>query len=322
MTVKESVLKKLAESECFISGQELAESLGVSRNAVWKAVKSLESDGYIIDAVNNKGYRLKNSYGILSEKIIQNQLNTTEYGRKLIILSEVDSTNNYAKKLSASGAVNGTAVISDYQTAGKGRMGRSFFSPKGAGLYMSIIIRPDIDMLSAQLITSCTAVAVAEAIEKLCDCDVKIKWVNDLFLNGKKLCGILTEASMSFEEKKLEYAVIGIGINIRTSSDLPEELRDIVTSLEQETGKTVDRNSLCSEILNSLEKHISELESRKFMDEYRKRSFISGKQVEITANGKSKQGKAIGIDDNANLIVRFDDGSETTVNSGEARIIK
>ena len=128
MTVKENVLKKLAESECFISGQELAESLGVSRNAVWKAVKSLESDGYIIDAVNNKGYRLKNSYGILSEKIIQNGLDAKEYGRKIIVLSEVDSTNNYAKKLATSGAVNGTAVISDYQTAGKGRMGRSFFS--------------------------------------------------------------------------------------------------------------------------------------------------------------------------------------------------
>lgn len=322
MSIKESVLKKLIESATFISGQELAESLNVSRNAIWKAVKSLESDGYIIDAVNNKGYRLNNKYKILSAEEIKIHLKTQEYGRNIIVLDEIDSTNNYARTLAVDGAENGTAVISECQTAGKGRMGRSFFSPKGTGLYVSLIIRPDMDILSAQLITSCTAVAVAEAIEQLCGAEVKIKWVNDLFLNGRKICGILTEASMNFEEKKLAYAVIGIGINIRTSENTPCELKNIMTSIEEETGKTIDRNALCGEVINSLERHILNIASREFMDEYRRRSFIFGKQVEIAKNGKLMQGTATGIDDNANLIVKLDDGSEVTVNSGEARIIK
>lgn len=322
MSVKENVLKKLIESDGFVSGQELAESLDVSRNAVWKAVKSLSNDGYSINAVNNKGYRLNNQYKVLSAEHIKINLDTKEYGRKLIVLNEVDSTNNYAKKLAVNGAENGTTVVSDYQTSGKGRMGRSFFSPKGTGLYVSLIIRPDMDIISAQLITSCTAVAVAEAVEKLCNCEIKIKWVNDLFLNGKKLCGILTEASMNFEEKNLDYAVIGIGINICTAEDTPYELKGIITSIEQETGKTIDRNALCGEILNSLEKHILNIKSRKFMDEYRRRSFIFGKHVEIAGNCKLEKGIAIGIDENANLIVKLDDGQEITVNSGEARIIK
>lgn len=320
MSVKYSVLKRLMETQEYVSGQELAQSLNVSRNAVWKAVKSLESDGYIFEAVNNKGYKLQNK--ILSANIIKSGLKTNSYGKDIIVLSEVDSTNNYARILAINGAQDGTVVISDYQTAGKGRMGRTFFSPRGTGLYLSIIVRPDINILSAQLITSCTAVAVSEAIEKLCKEDVKIKWVNDLFMNDRKICGILTEASISFEEKKLDYAVIGIGINIRTSESLPDELKPIVTSIEEETGTLIDRNSLCSEILNSLEKHMPNLESREFIGEYRRRLFIFGKLVEITENGAKKTGTAIDIDDNASLIVKLEDGEKITVNSGEARIIK
>lgn len=322
VSVKENVLKKLIESDGFVSGQELAESLSVSRNAIWKAVRSLLNDGYSIDAVNNKGYKLNNHYRVLSAENIKANLDTNVYGRKLIVLSEIDSTNNYAKKLAVNGTENGTAVVSDYQTAGKGRMGRSFFSPKGAGLYVSLVIRPDMDIISAQLITSCTAVAVAEAIEKLCDCEIKIKWVNDLFINDKKLCGILTEASMNFEERNLDYAVIGIGINICTAEDTPYELKEIITSIEKETGIAVDRNALCGEVLNSLERHMLNIKNRKFIDEYRRRSFIFGKKVEVVGNGKLKKGTAVGIDENANLIVKLDEGQEITVNSGEARIIK
>lgn len=322
MSIKDNVLEKLLESEEYISGQELAETLNVSRNAVWKAVKSLESIGYSIDAVNNKGYRLENKYSILSENVIKNHLQTSEYGKNIVILNEVDSTNNYAKNLALNNAENGTVVISDYQTAGKGRMGRTFFSPKGTGLYVSIITRPDINILSAQLITSCTAVAVSKTLETLCGQDTKIKWVNDVFLNERKICGILTEASMRFEEKKLDYAVIGIGINIRTSESLPDELKPVITSIEEETGIIVDRNILCSELLNNLEKYICNIETREFIDEYKKRLFTFGKLVEVTENNVKKIGTAIGIDENASLIVRFQDGEEMIVNSGEARIIK
>ncbi|MDE5946920.1 MAG: biotin--[acetyl-CoA-carboxylase] ligase, partial [Oscillospiraceae bacterium] len=260
MSIKDNVLERLLESEEYISGQELAESLNVSRNAVWKAVKSLENSGYLIDAVNNKGYKLTNKYSILSENVIKNHLKTSSYGKNIVILNEVDSTNNYAKNLALNNAEDGTVVISDYQFAGKGRMGRMFFSPKGTGLYVSVITRPDISILSAQLITSCTAVAVAKTLENLCGQDIKIKWVNDLFLNERKICGILTEASMRFEEKKLDYAVIGIGINIRTSESLPDELKPVITSIEEETGIIIDRNILCSELLNNLEKYICSIE--------------------------------------------------------------
>lgn len=322
MTVKERVLERLLNSSDFISGQELAKSLNVSRNAVWKAVKSLESDGYSVEAVNNKGYKINSDCNILSEAVILKNLETVSYGRNLIVLSEVDSTNNYAKNLAVNGASDGTVVISDYQTAGKGRMGRSFFSPQKTGIYMSIVIRPDIDMLSAQLITSCVAAATATAIENLCSADVKIKWVNDLYINERKICGILTEASMSFEEKKLDYAVVGIGINVGTTESFPPELKSIVTSIEDETGQKVNRNLLCAEILNCFEKYMSNLESREFMTEYRRRSFIVGKKTAVSRNGKECVGIAVGIDDNANLIVRFENGEEYAVNSGEARIIK
>lgn len=324
MNVKEAVLKIIAESgEKYISGAQIANEIGVSRNAVWKAVKSLETEGFVFEAASNRGYRISSSNNRLSAELISAQLPNSEKEHNIIVLEETDSTNNYAKKLASNGAAGGTAVIADKQTSGKGRLGRSFSSPSGTGLYMSMIIRPKISLESAQLITACTAVAAAEAVEKLCGRDVSIKWVNDLYMNGKKICGILTEASLSLENKSLDYAVIGIGINVRSIRNIfGSELINVATSIEDETGLQISRSKLCAEIICLLEKRLDEIESRSFLDDYRRREMLTGNIISAQSGGKTITGTAVGIDDNASIIVEMCDGSRKTFSSGEANLCR
>lgn len=321
MKTKENVLKILLEAEDFVSGETLAESLGITRNSVWKAVTALRTDGFDIEAVTNKGYALVSEGTVLNELVMKKYL-TSAPERKVHIFDIIDSTNNYAKKLASDGAPSGTTVVSDMQTAGKGRLDRRFVSPAGGSIYMSVILRPDTDLKSSQLITSCIAAAAAQAVDKVCGTDVKIKWVNDLYLNGKKICGILTEASINFESGGLDYAVAGIGINLRSiKKTLPEELLEKATSIEDETGKIPPRSRLIAEILNNIDKYLNELESKSFLDEYRRRSFIIGKRVAVSKLSDERTALALGISDDAGLIVRYDDQTEEILNSGEARIL-
>ncbi len=321
MSTKEKVMEELLNSDDYISGEALAHKLGVGRNSIWKAVKQLQEEGVDIQAVNNKGYILKSTGNILNREIIKNFLDKSD-NRDIIVLDETDSTNNYAKELARKGAKNATAVIADCQTAGKGRMGRSFCSPHGTSIYLSIILRPETDMETSQLITSCAAGAAAQAIDKVCGTDVKIKWVNDLFLNGKKICGILTEASVNFESGQPEYAVVGIGINVKSIKNIfSQELINVATSIEDETGIVPSRAEIIAEILKNMDKLTKNLSDTAFMDEYRKRSFIIGRRVSVSKFDSEKNALAIGISDNAGLIVRYDDGTEETLNSGEARIL-
>jgi BirA family biotin operon repressor/biotin-[acetyl-CoA-carboxylase] ligase len=260
---------------------------------------------------------------LISYERIKNELETDILGRKLIVLDEIDSTNNYAKQLARENAENGTAVVADYQTAGRGRLGRSFISPKGTGIYLSVIIRNNMSVSSAQLITSCAAVAAAEAIEELCGCDVKIKWVNDLFLGGRKICGILTESSLGTVVGTLEYVIIGIGVNVYSlKGHIDSELEKIASSIEDETGKRISRSRLCAVLLEKLEMHLEKIESREFIKEYQRRSMIIGETVIIEEKGKSRTGKAVSIADDAGLTIKFDDGEIRTINSGEARIFR
>lgn len=240
---------------------------------------------------------------------------------EIIIFEELPSTNTYAKELAAKGAAHGTTVIADYQTGGKGRLGRRFESPSGAGLYMSVIIRPDFDISLAPMITTAAAVAAAEAVEKLCCADIRIKWVNDLYLNGRKICGILTEAAINPMLKKLDYAVIGIGINV-CRCEFPDEIKDIATSIEAETGKIIDRNKLCGEILSRLEYYIMNIEKKVHLSEYRRRELLTGNYITANAGSEVVEGYAVGIDDNANLILRLTDGSEKSLVSGEANLCR
>lgn len=322
MTTKEKVLGVLLESGGFVSGETLAERLGISRNSVWKAVTSLRSDGFEIEAVTNKGYILSSEGTALSEPVIRKYLPEND-NRSIYIFDTIDSTNNYAKKLASEGAAHGTLVTADMQTAGRGRMGRSFCSPAGGSIYMSVVLRPKTDMQSSQLITSCIAAAAADAVDRVCGTDVKIKWVNDLYLNGKKICGILTEAAINFESGGLDYAVAGIGINLRSVKEtFPEELLEIASSVEDETGKLPGRCRLIAQILENIDSYMQGIESKVFLEEYRRRSFITGMRVAVSKYDQERTATALGISDNAGLIVKYDDGTEEVLNSGEARIIK
>ena len=318
------MLATLANSDGkYISGAALADKLGVSRNAVWKAVKSLEAEGYSISSVTSKGYRLNEDNNRLSADLITPFLRTKEMGRNIQIFKEVESTNNTAKELDSNAVPNGTTIIADRQTAGKGRIGRSFVSPSGVGLYMSTLIRPEFSLEYAPMITAAAACAAAEAVEKLCGEPVKIKWVNDLYMNGKKICGILTEASFGLEMRTLDCAVIGIGINVRSAKEIfVEELSKTVTSIQDETGVIVNRNRLCAEVLNSLEYYLGKIVDRSFLHDYRRREYLTGHAVTANIGREKISGEAIGIDDNANLIVRLPSGEEKHLSSGEANLCR
>lgn len=324
MNVKDSLLNTLAASGSeYISGAALAEKLGVSRNAVWKAVKSLEAEGYAIESVTSKGYRLADSNNRLSEKLITSHLTTKALGRELKVLDEVNSTNIAAKELASAGAPHGTAVAADMQTMGRGRLGRTFVSPAGTGLYLSVILRPEIELEATAMMTTAASVAVAEAVEKLTGSAAQIKWVNDVYLNGKKICGILTEASLGLEMKSLDYAVIGIGVNVRSvRGKFDSELIKTASSIEDETGLIIDRNALCAAILDRLECYTDSLRERSFLEGYRRRELLTGNDITAMVGNQPITGKALGIDDNGNLIVELPDGSVKHLGSGEANLCR
>lgn len=314
MALKDDILSELMISS-FVSGEGLAEKYYVSRNSIWKAVKQLRDEGFEIEAVTNKGYCLKGDINKITVGAIKKGLRS-EWSFE--ILPETDSTNNYAKELAISGKRNRTVVITEKQNGGKGRLGRPFYSPEGNGLYMSVLCRPEINVDCAPLITSFTAVAVAKAIEKLSGQDVNIKWVNDVYMNGKKICGILTEAGFDFEGGTVDYAVIGIGINV-LGTDFPEELINIATSIEKETGLKISRNDLAAEVLNNLENMSCEIKNKKYLDTYCKKSNVIGKRIKVTYGSQVFYAEALDINENAALIVKTEDGIKT-LNSGEVSI--
>jgi len=322
MNVKNTLISNLANAHGeFISGAELSRQLNVSRNAVWKAVKALEAEGYAIESVTSKGYRLSEQNARLSAEIISAENTAKTLGENIIVLPETSSTNTYAKALAADGAAHGTVVAADTQTEGKGRLGRHFESPSGKGLYMSVIIRPKFDISYAPLITSAAAVSAAEAVEKLCGCDVSIKWVNDLYMNGRKICGILTEASLNLELNMPDYAVIGIGINV-LHTEFPDELKQRATTVEDESGRRIDRNRLCGEVLGRLEHYLDAIETRGHLEEYRRREMLTGNMITANIGSETVIGRAVGIDDNANLIIELDGGTRRNLVSGEADLCR
>ena len=321
MPLKERVLAVLEENKGkSVSGSEIARSVGMTRSAVWKAVKILREEGYSICAVTNKGYCLTEENDLLSEQSIIPNLRTKELGRKIDVFKTIDSTNNFAKSLAQLGAPHGTTVVSEVQTQGKGRMGRSFYSPLGMGVYMSVILRPKLSVEHSLLITSCAAVAVAEAIEKVAKIDCKIKWVNDIYVGQKKICGILTEASVDVEQGGLEYAIVGIGLNVQ-NVNFPKNLGNIATSVKLETNESVSRSEIAAEILNCLEERFETIKDKSFIDEYRLRSNIIGKRIEVTQNEKAVQMDCLGIDEYGKLLVKLDSGEEKALSSGTVRLL-
>ena len=233
--------------------------------------------------------------------------------------AETASTNTDARRWLQEGAVHGSLVAADRQTAGRGRLGRSFASADG-GLYMSVVIKSD---LPAGVLTTLCAVAVRRAIRELTGKTADIKWVNDLYLNGKKIVGILTEASMDMEMRALDMAVIGIGINVRSVKGcFDDELSQRASSIEDETGEVVDRNALCAEVINSLDSYLSKIENRSYLREYRERELLSGNFITAKVGNEIITGKALGIDRNANLMVETESGIVRSLSSGEANLCR
>lgn len=235
--------------------------------------------------------------------------------RELIVYDEIDSTNNAAKQWAQEGAPDGSAVVALRQTAGKGRLGRSFYSPSATGIYVTVILRPTLSLEQSTLATSAAAVATARAIEKVTSISVRIKWVNDLYLNGKKLCGILAESAL-LPGGGLDYLVVGIGVNVSTDS-FPPELSGIATSLAAAGGEEIDCNRLIAAILDEFRQVCTELETREYLEEYKARSCVLGKSVQLVRGEETQEAFALDIDRDAHLIVRLPDGGIRTVSSGE-----
>lgn len=316
MSLKEKVLTELILSKGeYYSGAQLAEKFEVSRTAIWKAIDQLKAQGCEIDAITNKGYLLKKIPDIYNQSYMQMLLEGTNW--KVQHYAELDSTNRLAKDLASQGAPDGIVVTADVQTAGRGRMGKSFHSPTG-GLYMSVVIHPDLQLSAMMSITACTASAVHEALKKF-GVQTQIKWVNDLFLNQKKICGILSEGSFNAEMLKMDYLIIGIGINLHPDPHLPEELKPIVTDIETETGIYINKCELTAEILKQMKKYFLEIFDRTYLEIYTENSCTLGHRVRTDTG---LEGTAEGFTEEAGLVIRLDDGAEMILNTGSAQIIE
>ena len=321
MELKYQVLRILEENRgSSVNGMKLAKELYVTRSAIWKAMKALQKDGYRIEAVPNKGYCLLSDNDIVSAESITPYLRGNAKGFQFEVRQTVTSTNTIAKELAAKGAQEGTVIIAREQTEGRGRMGRSFYSPMASGVYFTLILRPTLNLEDSLLITTAAAVAVVKAIEAVAGIKAGIKWVNDIFADGKKVCGILTEASLNFESGGLEYAVVGIGINIETNH-FPKELTHIAGSIfsDKPTDKPVT-SMLVAEVLNNMAECMNSLTDKKYLEEYRSHSFLIGQEILVLKSNAAIPAKALDIDEKARLIVEYKDGSREALSSGEVSV--
>ena len=310
MSVKDEVLKELENNKGdYISGGQLADNLGVSRNSVWKAIKALEKSGYEINAIPNKGYCLAEKNDILSSYSIKQHLKNPHLD--ISVFSSVTSTNTILKEMAEQGAKEGTVIIAEEQTAGRGRTGKQFYSPKGTGIYISILLRPDIPAEESLFLTTSAAVATARAIEDVSDKRALIKWVNDIYLEDKKTCGILTEGAFNVETGKLDYAIVGIGINVCIpDGGFPDNIKYIATAIfDKQTDSINKRSILIANLLDYFMEYYKDFKSKSYVKEYIERSMIIGKTITVIEGSKTSVAKAIDIDKNCRLKVQFEDGT-------------
>ena len=301
----------------YVSGEELAGELCVSRNAIWKAVCTLREEGNEIEAVTGKGYRLTKKSSAVTEGEICSHLNKNGGICTVEVIDEADSTNRMAKEAALAGAKEGTLLVARKQQLGKGRLGRSFFSPEG-GIYMSMVLRPKIPAEKALLVTTCAAVAVARAIEGVSDVTAGIKWVNDIFVNGRKVCGILAEAALSTTSEFPDYVILGIGINVKKQS-VPEELKDIVGCLEDTAENEILNEELISAVWEEFATLYNQLSTAVFMEEYKERSILLGREVTVLGATGDYRVQVTDIDAEGHLIVERA-GREEILSSGEVSV--
>ena len=319
--MKSEILRLLKENDAYISGQQLCEHFHVSRTAVWKVIEQLKKEGYQIEAVRNKGYRLIDSPDVMSRAEIESLMNTTWAGKKVVYYDETDSTNNQAKAYGEKGEAHGTLFVADMQVAGKGRRGRVWVSPAGSSIYMTILLHPDVLPTKAPQLTLVMAMAVAEGIRKVTGLETKIKWPNDIIVNGRKVCGILTE--MSTEIDYINYVVIGDGINVNQET-FPEEIRDTATSLKIETGSSVRRSVLIATIMECFEQFYEVFMTTEdlsgLQERYNAMLVNLGREVRVLEPGNEYEAHALGINRTGELIVRTVDGQEKEIYAGEVSV--
>lgn len=335
MTIKEQVLLILEENKGVpVSGEELAKRLGCSRTGVWKAIKALTDEGYEVEAVNKKGYTLKISGDVISKAFIVDMVRAAGVDIEIEVKHSVDSTNNVLKGYANSGFTGDIVLLAEEQTAGRGRMGRSFLSPDGTGIYMSFLLHPSVPISEASGLTTLAVTAEAKAIEKVTGENVDIKWVNDVWMRGKKVSGILTEGSASMEDGSTEYVVVGIGFNIyEPNGGFAPEIRDVAGAIISDGVRRENlKNKIAAEFIVEFMNYYKDFPKRTYIDEYRKRCFVIGRDVEIVGSDHEPLNMAekdapdrthayvTGVDDACHLLVRYPDGTEGMLSSGEISI--
>lgn len=319
--MKSEILSILRAEDGYYSGQQLCEKIGVSRTAVWKAVNELKEEGYKIEAVRNRGYRLVEEADVITQAELTSMLHCQWIGGRLECFDITDSTNIRARKLAEEGAPHGCLVVADSQTAGKGRRGRQWESPRGVGIWMSLILRPAIPPVRACLLTLVAGMAVVRGLRAVTGLEPMIKWPNDVVLGGRKLGGILTE--MSTEDECIRYVITGIGINVN-NEEFPGELALAATSLKMEQGEGLRRSPVISAVAGAFEEYyeifLKTLDMSLLREEYNRELVNRGRGVTVLEPGGQYEGTALGIDDEGSLLVEKKDKTVAAVISGEVSV--
>lgn len=321
MMLKDDTLRLLKKADRPLSGEAMSRTLSVSRAAVWKAVNALRGEGYVVNSLPGRGYRLAASPDVLSQGELVRP--GGRMGAQVVCLEQVDSTNDEARRRAASGAPGGLAVIAGEQTGGKGRRGRVFQSLPGKGLYLTALLRPTVTPAQVSQITAWTAVAVCRAVDALTGLQCGIKWTNDIILDGKKLCGILTELGIEGESGFLDYVAVGIGINVsQTAEDFGPELADIATSLGQYLEHPPRRAEVAAALLAELDRLCEDFPDQKkpWLEEYRRRCLTVGREVRVLHPGGELRATALGVEDDFSLRVGRADGGEEIISAGEVSV--
>lgn len=314
------ILEELKKTESYISGEELGEKLGVSRAAIWKGIQKLKEQGYEIEAVSNKGYHIIQNQDLYNGIEIKEVCNTTKIAKEVYFYEQTDSTNNCIRKLAKEGKKEGVVAVAEIQTAGKGRRGKGWQSPKGTGIWMSMLLTPNITPPEAPVLTLLAGLAVCRAVRQQTGLTAMIKWPNDILISNKKICGILTE--LYAEMDSVHFVITGIGINVNTEV-FPEELQKTATSLKIEKGETISRKNMIKAVIEEFEKIYLQYEKEcsflPFREEYKKYCINVGKELQVL----SKQpfiAKGIDITEQGELLVQKQTGEKVVVFSGEVSI--
>jgi BirA family biotin operon repressor/biotin-[acetyl-CoA-carboxylase] ligase len=320
--MREKILQLLRKEKDYVSGEEIGRILGISRSAIWKYVNGLREEGYNITSVPRLGYRLDDIPDLLLPEEVKDGLNTTLLGKNIVYFKEIDSTNNKCKNLGQMGSEEGTVVVAEAQKSGRGRIGRYWNSPSGMGIWMSVLLRPQISPMEAPKVTLLAAVAVTSAIRKCTGIDVGIKWPNDLMVEGKKVCGILTE--MSAEMDSVNYIVLGIGLNVNIPlHQFPAEVQETATSLMEVKGGKISRKLLLQEIIRQLEKYYFRWQKEgiaPILKEWRRYSMVLNSPVSIIERDQRWEGIALDILESGALIVKLMDGTIREFSVGEVSL--